>query len=193
MIDPSNITDYDRNEEQLQIFWLFCIMVAGKPAEYTAHKVMRLLELRPDYQFPLQWLGGFAHTDLHNLLVANRVGQYARITTAIADSYELSSKTPLSHVNVKQLEAIRGVGPKTARFFLVHSRPNQQLAVLDTHVLRWLREHHVNAPAATPQDAKKYAELESIYLNMSAAYYPKLTFAQRDLLIWAQMSGRLEV
>ena len=42
-IDPYNITKYDRTEEELQLFLLFCIVVAGKTAYIQAEKLEQFL------------------------------------------------------------------------------------------------------------------------------------------------------
>jgi hypothetical protein len=42
--------------------------------------------------------------------------------------------------------------------------------------------------------ANKYLFLEQLFLTLSRAYFgPTMTLAQIDLLIWTQMSGRLDV
>ena len=44
MIDPNKITDYKRNDRDLQEFLFFCIAVAGKRAAPTARKVQNLTD-----------------------------------------------------------------------------------------------------------------------------------------------------
>lgn len=167
-IDPVKITDFNRSNRELELFWLFCIMVAGKNADQTAAKVARLAQDVPQ-GVPL--FGYFAaHNDLHNLLVAHRVGQYGRIKLAIQQSAELDLRT----ASVDELQSVHGVGPKTARFFLLHSRPGVEVAVLDT-------------PSPT-----QYARIEPVAINLMKATFPGLTIAEADLMIWATMSGRLE-
>jgi hypothetical protein len=43
MIDPYNITNYNRTEGELQKFLLFCIVVAGKTAYIQAQKLEEFL------------------------------------------------------------------------------------------------------------------------------------------------------
>lgn len=185
-IDPVKITDFNRSDRELELFWLFCICVAGKNADQTAAKVAALASSVPQDVSLFRWLA--TEPDLHNLLVANRIGQYGRIKLAIEQSAALDLRT----AHVFDLQAVHGIGPKTARFFLLHSRPGVEVAVLDTHVLRWMRERFdvPDVPKATPSGAK-YLSLERVALNLIGAEYPGLTVAEADLLIWATMSGRL--
>ena len=56
VIDPFNITNYNRTETELQVFWLFCIMVAGKNAGQTATKLTNMLKDMPFDAMPFDWL-----------------------------------------------------------------------------------------------------------------------------------------
>lgn len=187
-VDPLRVTDYDRSEAELQRFYLFTVFVAGKNADWAAGVVDSLLRRADEQgQTPFEYLRQNEH-DLHNLLVVHRVGQYGRITRAIAQSLDLNLRT----CTVEDLENVFGVGPKTARFFVLHTRSDAKCAVLDTHILRWLREvHGVTTPKSTPP-RKEYARLERIALSLMAAEFPHLTPAQADLLIWSTQSGRLD-
>lgn len=185
-INPTQITNFNRSIKELQAFWIFCITVAGRNSDWAARTVAKLLnKVEPD-QTPFEYFKELGEGGLHNALVANKVGQYTRIHKAIKQSLYLL----LNSANLSELMDVHGVGPKTARFFLLHSRENCQHAVLDTHILRWLADHHVPAPSTTPQKEEEYCKLEKIWLKLSEAYYPNTSPAQRDLLVWAKMSGR---
>jgi hypothetical protein len=106
------------------------------------------------------------------------LGQYARLCQSIEDLVNLPD---LRTVTVEQLVECFGVGPKTARFFIVHSRPNQQHAVLDTHVLKWLRIKGIACPKNTPQ-GKAYDLLEKIFLTFVRESGQSV--AEFDLTIW---------
>jgi len=186
-VNPLAVQNFDRTDRELEIFWLFCICVAGKNADQTATKVAQLAENVPADVRVLEYL---ARTpDLHNMLVANRVGQYSRIELAIKGSAKLDLRT----ATLDDLESVFGVGPKTARFFLIHTRPNVEVAVLDTHILRWIREKtYFPAPSSTPPKGSAYTYWEGIALSLIKSHYPGLSLAEADLLIWATMSGRLD-
>jgi thermostable 8-oxoguanine DNA glycosylase len=185
-VDPVKITDFNRSDRELELFWLFCICVAGKNADQTAAKVAQLAAKVPKCASILRWLS--TDPNLHDMLVAHRVGQYVRIKAAIEQSAELDLRT----ASVSDLQGVYGVGPKTARFFLLHSRPAVEVAVLDTHILRWLREQFdmLDAPQSTPA-LPQYLMWERIALECMRASYPNQSVADADLLIWATMSGRI--
>jgi thermostable 8-oxoguanine DNA glycosylase len=82
------------------------------------------------------------------------------------------------------------VGPKTAQFFLVHSREGYEGVILDTHILKYLNDKGFDAPSQTPQNMDKYNALSKQFLYISSTDYPLLSAAQRDLLIWRKYSGR---
>lgn len=185
-IDPMAITDFERDEEALQRFLIFGIIAAGKDSDWAAAKVGDLLRHKPEGVLPLAYLAE-NETALHNALVANRVGQYNRIKRAILDA----AKTDLRTATVNEIDDIFGVGPKTARLFILHSRADAEVAVLDTHILKWLKDLGVeNVPSVTP-DGKEYERLERLAIRFKRANYPGLSLAQADLLIWARYSGRL--
>ena len=155
-IDPKNITNFNRNKLELQAFWIFCVLVAGKNSDIASRKLSQLMSRANDDLF--QYFKDLG-VGLHNFLVANKVGQYNRITKAITDSLDLD----LVNDSLERLLKVYGVGNKTARFFLLHT---------------------------TPQDEKKYKQIESLFFYYKAIYFPNVSTAQADLLIWTEMSGR---
>ena len=186
VIDPKNITDFNRTDNQLEMFWLFCIAVAGKNSDTTSKLLSLMFYARQDS--PFDYLRDLGQTGIHNMLVVNRSGQYRRISKAFTQSLDLDLRT----CTLEDLLSIYGVGPKTARFFLLHSREDCQHAVLDTHILKWMKDHGIdNAPDTTPQNKKTYIEYENMFYLLVQHYFPGLSLAQADLLIWTQQSGRL--
>lgn len=185
MIDPTSITHFDRTDSELQLFWIFCILVAGKNSDVAAKKVANLFK-ELNGQTPFEYFEENINS-IHNILVANRVGQYNRIEGAIIQSLRLDLRT----ATLEDLMAIKGVGPKTARFFLLHSRRDCEHVVLDVHILRYLREKwHMDVPISTPPIAE-YNKIEKLAAKFIKTDYPHLSMADADLLIWAQQSGRL--
>lgn len=111
------------------------------------------------------------------------LGQYERLCQAVEDMVKLPD---LHTVTVEQLENCFAIGPKTARFFLVHSRPNQKFAILDTHVLKWLRLNGISAPKNTPQ-GRWYKHFEEIFLTFVKKSGKSV--AEFDLMIWTQYAN----
>lgn len=186
MIIPTQITNFNRTNRELQIFWMFCIFVAGRNSDFAASKVSQIMAKIPENKLPFDEI---AQIDIRNMLVANKVGQYNRIAKALEQSFKLN----LTTATLDDLLNIFGVGPKTARFFLLHTRKNCECAVLDTHILKWMRLKGFHmVPDTTPQKAEDYKYWERIFISRAKACYPNLSIAEADLLIWSQMSGRLE-
>ena len=187
-VDPKNITAFNRTDAELQAFWLFSLFVAGKNSDYASQRLSRLLlKARWNEQNPFDYLRELGETGIHNALVAAKIGQYGRLTKAVTQSLSLDLRT----ATLQDLMNVYGCGPKTARFFLLHSRPQCECAVLDTHILAWMRSKGVGAPAATPS-GEKYLFLERMFLNMAQAEFPHMSIAQIDLLLWMKQSNRLE-
>ncbi len=192
MINPRTITDFNRDEAQLQEFLLFCLLVQGKKAEMQAVKLECFLNFLAHFtgeRMPFKMVNVAMNYELDDeddsniLFKAAKqfgLGQYGRLCRAVEDFIQLP---PLTQVTVKQLESCYGMGPKSARFFIVHSRPNQQYAILDVHILRWLRAQGVEAPQSTPQ-GKKYAEIEKIFLQF--VRHSGKSVAEFDLDIWKE-------
>jgi thermostable 8-oxoguanine DNA glycosylase len=187
---PLTVTKFDRTVAELQTFWIFCIMVAGKNSDWAMRTVNKLLRKCPDHRDPIDWLNDHQGTALHNTLVANKCGQYSRIEKAIRGSFGLD----LRKATVRELEGVFGVGPKTARFFILHSRRDAEVACLDTHILKWLARHDLAqpVPSQTPQKRAEYERLESVWLALTTSTYGDISKADVDLLIWSQESGRLD-
>jgi thermostable 8-oxoguanine DNA glycosylase len=185
---PTDITNYNRTDVELQTFWLFCVLVAGKNSDTTAKLVKKLLNNRGDMT-PFEFIKSLKLVELHNYLVSHRVGQYDRIKKALFFSARLNLRT----CTRDDLLEIHGVGPKTARFFLLHTREFCDEVVLDTHILRWMREKCgiKDAPKNTPQNPEKYAKFAGLCKYLIEQHFPGLSLAQADLMIWTQMSGRL--
>lgn len=185
---PTDITNYNRTDVELQTFWLFCVLVAGKNSDTTAKLVKKLLANRGDMT-PFEFIRSLKLVELHNYLVAHKVGQYDRIRKALFFSAKLDLRT----CTRDDLLEIHGVGPKTARFFLLHTREFCDEVVLDTHILRWMREKCgiKNAPKNTPQNPEKYAQFAGLCKYLIEQHFPGLSLAQADLMIWTTMSGRL--
>lgn len=200
MIVPSRITKFDRSQAELQEFLLFCVLVHGKKAEMQAVKLHHFLEWLAAYTgetLPFKMVdiamnyeldGEFDDAeDCEDLLTYAMkrfgLGQYGRIFQAIDDFLKLPD---LRTVTIEELENCFAVGPKSARFFVVHSRPNQQHAILDVHILKWLRLQGVNAPRTTPQ-SKHYMKFEKIFLQFVA--HSGQSIAEFDLNIWKKLSN----
>lgn len=190
MIYPDAITNFNRTTTELEEFFMFSIVVAGKTAIIQAKKLDEFL-----YPAWLEGISPFEYVDklcknksLNTMLKYHRLGQYSRISYVLHNCRNLD----LKNCSVEDLERIKGIGPKTSRFFILHSRPNQNYAVLDTHILKWMRDNLElkNVPAATPQSKKRYGELEKIFLDECEKR--QTTPEKLDLEIWNEHSNGIK-
>lgn len=212
--DPQTVTNYNRSHPEKEEFLVFTASVAGKNATTTAkglnkfydkareHVVNKKLSaMHPDLA---QSHGEHVKKEVHGMspfeLIRN-VGDHSTLANMAKESglgcHNARAKSMLHMANsgmnlhtatVDDLHTIPGIGPKSARFFLLHSRPDQQHAVLDTHILGWMRDQGINAPKSTPQSPKKYGELEKQFLSHAAK--SGKTPADFDLDIWKERSNK---
>lgn len=199
MIDPRKVTNFERTDEELEEFMLFSVAVAGKGAFQQAAKVDEFI--RKFHGGGYTPFGVIRTMDMDGtldfFLRSVKIGQYNRIGTAyrgLARFFKYNPDTdrhsPLRDVHIKYLETIKGVGMKTARFFAMHTRPHQQYACLDTHILRWLGEKGHIVPKTTPQ-GEKYLALEKVFLEYCNAMCKSP--AELDLQIWNEAHKKVEM
>lgn len=184
MINPNEVTNFNRTPNELEEFLLFCIVVAGKNSQQQSVKLDKFLyDTMCDYVSPFNRITLWMQENiLLERLKTYKIGQYTRILTAFED-VSFSLKDKLDTCTLEDLNSVKGIGPKTARFFLLHSRPNQNIAVLDTHILKWLGSKGHKVPKSTPS-GKKYKELEDIFLSYCKEY--NMTPSELDLKIWKE-------
>ena len=200
MIDAYNITDYNRSKDELQLFILFSVMVAGKNADTTdkaCDRMWRDIWKRVDHTYgylgPTHTADMKAQSPFDLLKVAMEQGwltpealkgwgfgcynlRFKGITALINSGLDLRTCT------VDDLEKIPGIGRKTSRFFLIHSREGAQVAALDTHILKFLKASKVeNVPKSTPSSDKEYARLEQAFLKLVPS---NMTPAAFDIWLW---------
>ena len=190
MIDPYKITNYNRNQYELEEFLLFCIVVAGKTAYIQAQKLNDFLVsvntrlCMPEYINPFQSLKS---AEQHGILMEEiqkaKLGQYKKIYAGF--KYISEHNLDLRKTTTEQLELVPGVGMKSSRFFLLHSDETYKdnIAILDTHILKFINENIDNrAPRSTPTIRVTYKYWEDIFL-----YWCELNnknVADFDLEVW---------
>lgn len=189
-IDPYNITDYDRSDKDLELFLLFCIVVAGKTAYIQADKLdLFLISIRdrlmmPENISPFQIIKS---ADQHGILLQEiqkaKLGQYTKIYKAF--KYISDNKFDLKNTTTDDLEKIPGVGMKSSRFFLLHSDTTykDRIAILDTHILKFIKENiDDRAPKSTPTIRVTYKYWEDLFLYWCQCNNKNV--ADFDLDIW---------
>ena len=49
-IDPKNITNFNRDTDQLESFWLFCMFVAGKNSDWASQCLKKVINTADTYK-----------------------------------------------------------------------------------------------------------------------------------------------
>lgn len=186
MINPYCITNFNRNISELQELLLFCIVVAGKTAHIQAKKLEEFLSESKltvnifDNITPFDLLAKLhERNELMEKIKKAKLGQYNKIYNAFV--YLIQNKIDLNNCTTEELEKIPGVGLKTSRFFILHSRKVNNIAVLDVHILKFLGTLGFNVPKSTP-NKKNYYFLEQKFLEYCQLH--NLQPAEADLEIW---------
>lgn len=191
MIDPNDVTNPARSAAELEEFLLFCVVVAGKNADQQSAKLERFLSGRSP----------FAHVRkshragmLLSRLREARLGKYSLLSRSFSELAH--SGADLSSATWEELTRFPGIGIKTAKFFVLHSRPAQMHGVLDTHVLAWMRERWdgtgAPVPRHSPQDPRAYRFWETVYFGMVCALRQgtgPIDWARFDLDLWRERRG----
>lgn len=183
MIDASNITDYDLNYEELEGRIIFWILAAGKNGTRAADITNRMLsgwkEKRPELT-PFEVIKKFKQDSVIELCKIYATGCY---NTKGRSLYEIAnSGLNLRTCSAEELEGIYGIGMKTARCFIIHSRKNVKMAGLDTHMLKYLRSLGYDAPKTTPSSKKIYNYFEQVVITLAENSGESPT--DFDLRIW---------
>jgi thermostable 8-oxoguanine DNA glycosylase len=190
MINPYQITNYQRSTAELEEFLLFCIVVAGKTAYIQARKLDEFLTsvnkrlMMPENINPFQSLkSAEQHGILFEEIKKAKLGQYKKIYSGFKfitqTDYNLSKMTP------QILEKIPGVGMKSSRFFLLHSDTfyKDKIAILDTHILKFIKENiDDRAPKSTPVIPLTYRFWEDMFLSWCRENNKNV--ADFDLEVW---------
>ena len=200
-------TDYDslyntnRSEMELRQFLAFAIAVGGKRANQTANAMDRLLEFGPD---PFANVSNYCNRMWLESIMGPEIDHMAKTIEFMASlgfgCQESRTKAflkmnknlmrqdiDLRTCTVEELESCLGIGPKTARFFLLYSRPGQELAALDVHIWKVVRDHFPDAPKNPPFGSKKkyqYWEAKFLSLLKTESKYSHLTPVEFDFYGW---------
>ena len=188
MIDPTTITDYNLTTAELEERLLFWVCAAGKNGATAARcleKFLSMITYNNATPFEAIRNASFCFNSFPKIMKAAGIGCYTHKSRTFIE-------LALSGINLKtctvdDLEKIYGIGMKTSRCFILHSRKNAQHAGLDTHLLKHLRVKGVdNVPKQTPSSKKQYKRLEHEVLKLAKG--AKMRPADYDLMVWKSYS-----
>lgn len=189
MIDPTKITDYNLTTAQLQERLLWWLFAAGHNAMSAAKGIDRFLERikksARSGDTPFRQMVSMRWNEVVSILEHSGLGCWRIKSRTIKELIE--ANLDLKTCSIEELESIHGIGAKTARCFVLHSRKGvDNIACLDTHILKYMKEQGVDVPKSTPTK-RKYLELEKEFLKLHKE--SNMTLAEFDLMIWNQGRG----
>ena len=198
MINPAEVTNYNRTQAELEEFILFCINVAGKKSAIEAPKLEVFLQRAKDITAkhrksevmedasPFDSIRALIKVGkLNEIMHWAKLSPYAQRYNSYVDVVKIKD---LQSVTLHRLLQVAGIGLKTARFFLSHSREDFDEPMLDTHILRFLRDQgYSDAPKSTPTSENTYHYFANIFKNIARQLGKSVT--DLDLEIWKQYSG----
>ena len=184
-IDPDDITKFDRTQNELEAFLFFAIAVAGKNSDIQAKKVNDFIRDMPGDSV----LGFFRNHPVaaYGLLQYHKLGKY----NLLMQGMMAAARLDLKNCSIHDLELCPGIGPKTSRFFLIHSRQGVEVAVLDVWVLKWAYDRGLGKLYRSTPSKGRYALVEKEVIALMKEHYPNMSLAEADLQIWLERSGRL--
>lgn len=190
-IDYKNIKNYQRNTTELLEFLLWCTVTPGKSSKTITPRFNNLIA-----ECPANIVIRTHGNRVRSLLQKHGIGQYNRLRRAWHDigfgsfnNVNCRSGQFLKNATREQLTQIHGVGLKTASFFIQNTRPWADIAVLDTHILKWLRDefYPFPVPRSTPQDPDLYNQLEAMFVGAAAVL--NIEPAELDMQLWSHYSN----
>ena len=190
-VDPNNITNYNLTIPELQTHLLFWVFAAGHNAKSTAKGIDKFLNLVYDFDCHRTPFESILNNTLYSrgwdciteLLSKSGLGCWRLKSRTVKQLCE--SNLDLRTCSVEDLEKIIGIGPKTARCFILHTRKNERVAGLDTHILACLNDLGLSVPK---HPGKKYKQIEAKFLELVDA--SKMSVAELDLMIWNAYSKK---
>lgn len=183
MVDPHNITKFDRSTEELEELILFCLAVAGKKATTTSNCLSKFLKMYKADPSPFSYIKkNWISLSNDSIICDLRSCGFGQQKKLMKGFWQVCrSGIDLKHCSISDLENIHGVGQKTSRFFLLHTRPNQRVAVIDTHINKFLLAQNL-IKAKDSYETKEAAFLEvSDKMNVP----PEVL----DLEVWRHYEG----
>lgn len=189
-VDPAAIPE-KMTRDQLEWWILFTIAVAGKSAKGTEIKMRAFMDLWP-VGSPFNRIKMMVENDILNKNLRRvKIGKYKLLTKG----FKMASTLNLDFIEKAEpqtalqiLSLVPGLGPKGSRMILMYAFPHHAdlWVVLDTHILRWLREQGFSAPKSTPPEGPTYRKLEMFF--RAAARGRNMTTRQLDTEIWTKYS-----
>lgn len=157
---------------------LYAIVVAGKSAKFAENRMKRFLIFMRVDETPLGMIRCHGYNKMAAEVRNAATGNYRRVISAF---WEVA-KHDIYSWTLERLEKIDGIGPKTSRFWMKWACGNQDYAILDTHILKWLKYLGYKVPKSTPPQPR-YDEIEGIYIREVKKRFNE-RWGLADTMIW---------
>ena len=193
MVDPIYLTNYNRTDNELEEVLIWGLLVAGKNGLVTAKLLDSFLK---DYSHigdsPFEIFSRFQLDNIPRLSVALKDYGFGCYNNKARWLYELvRSGVNLRTCTIDDLEKFNGIGMKTSRLFVLHTRKDVVCIPLDVHMLHYLKDSGYNVPKSTPgnkKNKKKYLTIEKLCIQL--ARRDGMSCADWDLAIWNRYRSR---
>lgn len=186
-VDPIKFTNFALDTNGLEEYILFSIGVAGKPA-LTISRLLEELLTKKESESPFESIKQFK-SEKKLCSIMKKVGFGCYTLKSRGFWWIANSGIDLANCTVDELEECPGIGMKTSRFFVMHTRDDEcNVACLDTHILKYMRDQgYEDIPKQTPA-RRRYLEIQEDFLNIcrSKDVHP----AVFDLQIWNEYRER---
>lgn len=183
MIDPFNITKYNRTKAELEEVLLFWVLAAGKKASRATKALQNFLG--ENVINPFDFIKTLSIEEIKDKMIRCGIGCYN--SKSITFHQLANSNLDLQICSAEDLEKIKGIGMKTSRCFIIHSRENANYAGLDTHILKYMKQLGYEVPKSTPT-GKRYLKIEKQFLDLVKS--SGKTLAEYDLYIWSTFASK---
>ena len=192
-LEFNSLHNTERSFDEKMDFLAFSICVANTSAVATMNSMEKFFN-----KHQRKYSGG--NNFLHNLYyLPNREWVFkdcgfrfpnVRIHFMV-DAYLKTHAKGMDLTNFDDILSIKGVGQKTARFFLLYTIDNAEYVVFDRHIWRWVRNFFDNVPKDIPASPDAYREREQkVIKDMMPAINPSWSCAEFDYYGWKNLRDK---
>lgn len=188
MINPKEVTNFNRTQSELEEFAIYSILVANNNSDVIAPRLDRFLQSNPTSFTPLNYIFySFNEESLKTSFRNLGIGKYGQKANGVNNLVEqhIYENLNLSKADTNRLEMVRWIGMKTSRFFVLHSRYGARCAAIDTHILKGLRHYlpaSIYVPTKVPGNKKEFLRLEGHFIHLADMFGQ--TCADLDIEWW---------
>lgn len=166
----------------------YCICTPQSSAQHASRAValMQVADIEGSHDDPLPYLHQKTHYIRFHRTKARHIARardaFPQIRLALQNGYTSQG------LREWLVENVYGLGWKEASHFL-RNIGHQQLAILDRHILRNLKEHGVLRAVPGSLSRRQYLDVEQRFLTF--AEHVGISMDELDLLFWSRATGEI--